>query len=236
MLYAFFIYSNDMKQGIYKGDSMQLINDLPNNYLDACFTDPPYGIDYQSARRTDKTEWKEKIKNDDKPFTDWLKPLFTKMKNGSRLICFYRWDVQNEFKEAIENAGFEIKSQIVWDKVIHGMGDLKGEFAPQHELIFYATKGRYEFKTTRPKTVYRCKRIQGEKLIHPNEKPIQLMQQIIRDLTIQNEMILDPFGGSFSTYKASRLEKRQCISFELSETYFNIGKKEVEKPYSMPLF
>lgn len=225
-----------MKNGIYKGDCIKLINDLPDNYLDACFTDPPYGIEYQSAWRIDKSEWKPKIENDDKPFTDWLKPLFSKMKNGSRLICFYRWDVQNEFVEAIEKAGFKIKSQIVWDKVIHGMGDLKGEFAPQHELILYATKGRYEFKGKRPKTIYRCKRIKGENLIHPNEKPVPLIQQIIRDLTIENEIILDPFGGSFSTYKASILEKRKCISFELSEHYFNIGKRDVEEPFTMPLF
>jgi len=225
-----------MKHGIYQGDCLDLMRNIPDGYLDACITDPPYGIDFQSNRTSYKDEWKPKIENDKTPFTAWVKPLFNKMKDGGRLGCFYRWDVQEAFVDAIQEAGFQIKSQIVWDKAIHGMGDLSGEFAPQHELMLYATKGRYEFRGNRPKTIYRAKRIQGADLAHPNEKPVALIQQIIRDLTSTGEVILDPFGGSFSTFRAARLEGRSCISFELSEHYFNIGRGLVETPYTPRLF
>jgi len=213
-----------MNHGIYKGDCMQLIPLIKNGSVDCCITDPPYGIAYQSARRTDKQSWKPKILNDEKPFTEWIKPLFSKIKDGGRVICFYRWDVQDAFLDSFLSAGFNVKSQIVWDKIVHGMGDLKGEFAPQHELMIYATKGRFEFKQKRPKTIYRCQRISGESLVHPNEKPIRLMQALIRDVSQPGEMILDPFGGSFSTFKAAVKEGRKCISFEMHEQYFEANK------------
>lgn len=73
---------------------MELIPKLVDGSIDCCITDPPYGIAYQSAWRIDKQKWKPKILNDETPFTDWIKPLFDKMKDGGRVICFYRWDVQ----------------------------------------------------------------------------------------------------------------------------------------------
>jgi site-specific DNA-methyltransferase (adenine-specific) len=201
---------------------MQLIQSMPDILLDCCITDPPYGISYQSAWRTDKSKWKPKIANDETPYTEWIKPLYAKMKDGGRLICFYRWDVQDEFLEAIKEAGFTVKSQIVWDKVIHGMGDLRGEFAPQHELMIYATKGRFEFSSTRPKTVYRTMRVKPDILVHPNEKPVNLLQAIIRDISTKGELIYDPFSGSGSTLLACQQEKRNFIGSELSESYCEI--------------
>ena len=209
-------------------DCMEFMKTAENGYFDCCIADPPYGIDYQSARRTDRNRWKPKILNDEAPYTEWIKPMFDKMNDGGRLICFYRWDVQESFFEAIIQAGFKLKSQIVWDKVIHGMGDLNGGFAPQHELIIYATKGKYEFQKNRPKSVYRCARVDPEKLIHPNEKPVELIAAIIRNITNIGENIVDPFGGSFSTAVACYNEGRGCISTEQHKDYYEAGVKRFE--------
>jgi DNA modification methylase len=213
---------------IINSDCIEGLKSLPDESIDCCITDPPYGISFQSARRTEKSQWKPKILNDEAPFIDWIEPVFNKLKEGGRLICFYRWDVQDEFLNEIERVGFDVKSQIVWDKVSHGMGDLAGEFAPQHELMIYATKGRYEFKGKRPKTVYKCLRIPGSNLIHPNEKPVPLIAAIIRDITRPSETVLDPFGGSFSTALAAKQEGRNYISFELHPEYYKIGLKRFE--------
>lgn len=113
------------------------------------------------------------------------------------------------------------------------MGDLKGEFAPIHELILYATKGRYEFVGKRPNTIYRFQRVQPDKLIHPNEKPVGLLAKLISDISIENELIFDPFGGSFSTYIAALSLNRRCISCELSDEYFTIGSERVKLIDSM---
>ena len=78
-------------------DCMEYMKSVPAKFFDCCITDPPYGIDFQSARRIEKHDRKPKILNDKSPFTEWIKPLFRVMKDGGRLICFYRWDVQEYF-------------------------------------------------------------------------------------------------------------------------------------------
>jgi len=216
---------------IYHGSCMDLISNIEDNSIDCIITDPPYGIDYQSARRTDKSLWKPKIANDEAPYIEWIKPCYNKLKEGGRLICFYRWDVQDEFLNEIVEAGFTVKSQIVWDKVMHGMGDLKGEFAPQHELMIYATKGRYEFQSSRPKSIYRTQRVSATFLVHPNEKPVNLLRAIIRDISKEGDVVVDFFSGSGSTLIAANQEKRVYIGSELDKRYVDIANQRI-KTYS----
>lgn len=212
---------------ILHDDCLNVIASFPDNYIDVCLTDPPYGIGFQSNQRTVGLKF-EKIENDEAPFIDWIMPLYAKMKEGGRLLCFYRWDVQNEFLNEIKRAGFIVKSQIVWNKHSHGMGDLNGEFAPQHELILYATKGRYEFKNNRPVTVFNVPKVGSNNLIHPNEKPIELIKQLLFKISDEGEQIFDPFGGSFSTYIAATSIGRYCISCELSDNYYEIGLDRIK--------
>ena len=175
------------------------IPSYPDYYFDLVIADPPYGIDYQSSRRTDSTKRHKKIANDDRPFVEWINCAYEKMNDRGRLICFYRYDVQNDFLTAIYQSGFKVKGQGIWDKVIHGMGDLNGSIALQHEPFLYATKGRYEFTGNRPKSLYRATRDNAEDMIHPNQKPLLLYRMLLRDFGNQGENLLDPFGGSASS-------------------------------------
>lgn len=212
---------------ILNGDCIDLLKTIETESVDCIITDPPYGIDYQSAWRTDKTKWKPKIKNDKRPFIWFLKEAFRVLKNGGRILSFTRHDTENDFRWAMRLAGFETKSQIIWDKGIHGMGDLKGDFAPQHENIIFATKGRYVFPGKRPKSILKVQRITAEKLVHPNEKPIDLMMQLIKAISKEGDIVLDPFLGSGATCMAAKQLGRDCIGIELDETYFNIAKERI---------
>lgn len=204
---------------LYCADCMDILPQLPEGCVDLCLTDPPYGIDYQSARRTDRGQWKPKILNDKEPFIDWIGPVYTPIKQGGRLVCFDRWDVEDIFRQAIVSAGFTVKSQLIWDKVVHGMGDLKGEFAPCHENALYATKGRYEFSGLRPKTILRHMRVMPELLIHPNEKPVSLAVEIIQRLTVKGELVVDLFAGSGFVAVACLRQSRKWLAVEMDEGY-----------------
>lgn len=206
------------KNQVFNADCLKILEMFPDNSIDVCLTDPPYGIDFQSNARSEKLP---KILNDNEPFIEWIEPLFSKMREGGRLLCFYRWDVQDAFLNEIKRVGFTVKSQIVWNKNQPGMGDLKGEFAPSHELIIYATKGRYEFNGKRPNSVYNVNRIASPE--HPNEKPVKLLQRIINDISVKNELFFEPFAGSFSTYIAATSLERICITTELHEEYYKRG-------------
>lgn len=185
---------NDVLKGseawhIEQGDCLEILRQIPAGSVDAVVTDPPYGIDYQSARRTDPTKRLKKIANDGQPFVWWLLDAFRITKPDGALICFCRWDVQEAFRQAIEWAGYTVKSQVIWDREVHGLGDLNAAYAPQHDVIWFATKGKFAFPSGRPMSVLRSQRLSGDQLTHPNEKPVDLMAQICRQVT-------PPGGGS----------------------------------------
>jgi site-specific DNA-methyltransferase (adenine-specific) len=108
------------------------------------------------------------------------------------------------------------------------MGDLKSAFAPQHDVIWFATKGKFKFPGNRPKSVISIQRIAGEKLVHPNEKPVALMEQLISAITPQGGTILDPFMGSGSTGVAATKLGFKFIGCEMNSEYVEIAKKRIE--------
>lgn len=143
-------------------------------------------------------------------------------------MCFSRWDVQQVFMDALKIAGFSVKSVLVWDRIHHGMGDLKDSFAPRYDTCIFATKGRYTLPNGRPDDVIQCQRLNSAELVHPNEKPAALMRQLVEATTKPGELIFDPFAGSGSTLAAAALTGRQYIGIELDPEYCDIALKKVQ--------
>jgi site-specific DNA-methyltransferase (adenine-specific) len=217
------------------GDCLEIMHGMPDKSVDAVITDPPYGIDYQSARRTDKSQWKPKIKNDDAPFLDWLPDAYRITKDGGALLCFCRWDVEQEFKKAIESAGFSIKSQVIWDKSIHGMGDLESSFAPRHENIWFATKGNFIFPGIRPQSIIKIPRVSAEKLLHPNEKPQALFHVLARSVVLNGGIFCDPFFGSGASAIGAIHAKLNYIGIEIDPYYFKIAERRIAEAQLQPM-
>lgn len=67
--------------------------------------------------------------------------------------------------------------------------------------------------------------------LHPTEKPIPLMREILQDFTNQGETILDPFMGSGTTGVACARMGRKFIGIELDEKYFNVACDRVKRAY-----
>lgn len=64
--------------------------------------------------------------------------------------------------------------------------------------------------------------------IHPTKKPVQLMQQLIKLVTIENQIVLDPFMGSGSTGVAATLLNRNFFGYEKENDYFNIAENRLK--------
>jgi len=212
---------------VNQGDCLEVMKGIPDKSIDSIIVDPPYGIDYQSAWSSDRTRWKKKILNDKTPFITWTDEAFRILKDDSGLLCFTRWDTEQQFRDALTKSGFKCKQQIIWDKVVHGMGDLKGDFASQHENIIFATKGRFIFKGKRPKSIFRFQRVTSDKLVHPNEKPIELLEALVNAITIENDLVLDCFAGAGTTGVACKNLNRNFILIEQDENYCKIANSRL---------
>ena len=208
------------------GDCLERLKTIPDDSVDAVITDPPYGMDFQSNMRV-KSEKFSKIANDKRPYIWFLPEAFRVLKPGGAMFCFTDWANAEAFRFGMELAGFAVRSQGVWDRQVHGMGDLKAQLAPSHDIIWFATKGKFAFPGKRPKSVYACQRISGACLVHPNQKPIDLMEQLVASLTVPGQLVLDPFMGSGSTGVAAMNTGRSFIGIEKSSEYFKIAEDRI---------
>jgi site-specific DNA-methyltransferase (adenine-specific) len=92
---------------------------------------------------------------------------------------------------------------------------------------------RNENKGTRyPRSVIYFKTAESEgKTIHVNQKPIALLQYLIRTYTKEGDTVLDFASGSMSTAIACIYTHRKCICIEKDETHFSQGEKRVRNEY-----
>lgn len=216
-----------MTVDLYLGDCLEVMKQIPDKSIDAVITDPPYGINYQSAWRTDANERFDVLSGDKSAPTEWLSNSFRVAKDTACLFCFCRWDTQQVFYDAIQSAGWNIKSQVIWYRGVHGLGDLKSQYAPMHDNVWFAIKGNYQFMHKRPKSVLRVDRLPAGDLAHPTQKPASLMKTITLDLSSEGDTILDPFMGSGTTGVACVQTGRNFIGIEIEPKYYEIAERRI---------
>lgn len=214
---------------LMQGDCLELMKEIPDGSVDMVLTDPPYGMGFQSNWSKSGPRH-EKIIQDENVDARWVYECFRILKNGGGFVSFCDWKTSCEWRLHIENAHFTLKSQVIWNRLHHGMGDLRGAFAPMHDVVWYAAKGRRVFANGRPKSVIEAKRPSpSEDNGHPTCKPLNLMEELIRSIDDGSDgIILDPFMGSGTTGVAAKNLSRSFIGIELDETYFNIAKERID--------
>jgi len=216
------------KINLIHGDCLEAMKLIPDGSVDMVLTDPPYGMEYQSNRRT-ATDKFAKIKNDDglSWLDEFVDEIYRVIKMDSAAYVFCSWHKIDAFKSAFDRK-FKLKNIIVWVKNNHGSGDLKGAYAPKHEFVLYMHKGRSLFRNGRSPDVVMADKVSGSKMVHPTEKPISLLEKFVTNNSDEGSTILDPFMGSGTTGVAAKNLNRKFIGIELDEDYFNIAKERIE--------
>jgi site-specific DNA-methyltransferase (adenine-specific) len=89
-------------------------------------------------------------------------------------------------------------------------------------------KGQIKFFSTELKSPQSIQYFKLDKGLHPTQKPVSLMEYLIKTYTNENETVLDFTAGSFSTGVACLNTKRKFIGIELDEKYFQVGINRIE--------
>lgn len=79
-----------------------------------------------------------------------------------------------------------------------------------------------------PTDIIRFNSVKKGTYLHPTQKPVELLEYLIKTYTNENDVVLDNCMGSGSTCVAAINTKRHYIGFELDENYFNIAKERIE--------
>lgn len=190
---------------------------------DMCFTDPPYGYEYQSNLRK-KSKKFDVIENDDK-ILDFF-PSIQLVCNGFIFICT-TWKVLDKWIPLFKKY-HDLTNMIIWNKGGGGIGDLKHTFSTDYEVILCANNGK-EITGKRIGSVWTIKKDSSSEYVHPTQKPIKLSEFAIRNTTERGDIVLDLFGGSGSTLIACEQMDRRCRMMEYEPAYCDVIVDRWEK-------
>lgn len=193
---------------------------------DMVFTDPPYGIDYQSGMSKGGTATRfNKLKNDN-VILDISDIIFVNMNDNS--ACFI-WTSHFVYPIWRNQFNTYYKQTIIWHKGGGGIGDLYGSYAIDYELALFCVKGRVLLNEKRRSAVWKLSKDNVMSYLHPTQKPVELAEAAILDLSNKNNIILDLFGGSGSTLIACEKTNRHCYMMELDPIYCDVIIERWEK-------
>lgn len=192
-------------------------------------TDPPYNVNYQGSAG--------KIKNDNlknEQFYHFLLDSFTciekSMADDASIYVFHADTEGLNFRKAFADAGFYLSGTCIWKKQSLVLG--RSPYQWQHEPCLFGWKknGRHQWYSDRKQTTiweFDKPKKNGD---HPTMKPIPLIAYPIRNSSMTNCIVLDPFGGSGSTLIACEQTGRICRTIELDEKYCDvIVKRYIEQ-------
>ena len=182
---------------------------------DMVFCDAPYGYKYESNYQ-DKYKM---LQNDDK-ILDFIPAIWGMMKDNCPVYEFCGWQSLKQWLEYFENTSLDLKNVIIWEKNNWSMGDLKGAYAGQYEVILYLNKGRVELNGSRDTDIWEFDREPPK--MHPTMKPIELIAYALKKSSKKDDVVLDCFGGSGSTLIACEQTNRTCYMMELDSHYVDV--------------
>ena len=192
-------------------------------------TDPPYNVNYEGTAG--------KIKNDnmaDDKFYQFLLDAFLNMEkvmaNDASIYVFHADTEGLNFRKAFSDAGFYLSGCCIWMKPSLVLG--RSPYQWQHEPCLYGwkKKGKHQWYSDRKQTTIWSFEKTKKNTDHPTMKPIPLLAYPIKNSSMSNTLVLDPFGGSGSTLIACEQTDRNCYTIELDEKFCDvIVKRYIEQ-------
>ena len=192
-------------------------------------TDPPYNVNYQSNAG--------KIKNDNMnsdKFYQFLFDAFSNMEkvmsNEASIYVFHADTEGLNFRKAFFDAGFYLSGTCIWKKQSLVLG--RSPYQWQHEPCLFGWKknGKHQWYSDRKQTTIWEFDRPNKNNDHPTMKPVPLIAYTIKNSSMSNCIVIDPFGGSGSTLIACEQTNRICYTIELDEKYCDvIVKRYIEQ-------
>ena len=184
-------------------------------------TDPPYNVDVE--------ETAGKIMNDnmaDEDFYNFLLSAYRCMHaNLADDGSIYVWHADTEglnFRKAFKDAGFYLSGCCIWKKNALVLGRSPYQWIHEPCLFGWKQKGKHQWYSDRKQTTVWEYDKPKSSPDHPTMKPVQLMSYPIKNSTMTNGIVLDPFLGSGSTLIACCETERVCRGIELDPKFVDV--------------
>jgi len=243
---------------IFWGDAIKVLeNQIADNSIDLIFADPPYNIGksfngYKEKWSSDEEylkwcyQWLDLCVKKLKPSGSFyvmtatqFMPFFdiylqTKLNILSRIVWFY------------DSSGVQAKKYYgsLYEPILYCVKDTENYTFNANDILIEAKTGAkrklIDYRKNPPQ-VYNSEKIPGnvweyprvryrmdEYENHPTQKPIALLERIIKASSNENDLVLDPFSGTFTTSFVAKQLNRKSIGIELQDEYVKIGLRRLK--------
>lgn len=252
------IKTKEILNTIINADSIEIMNQMEENSVDMIFADPPYNMQLGDALiRPDNThvdgvyeEWDsfESMAAYDDYTKRWMLAARRVLKENGTLWVIGSYHNIFRVGYILQDLGFWILNDIVWDK-LNPMPNFKGtRFTNAHETLIWAVKNpkaKYTFNYEAMKSLNegvqmrstweiplctgneRLKDDDGHKL-HPTQKPEALLYRVLMSSTKVGDVVLDPFFGTGTTGAVAKKLGRNFIGIEKDATYVKGAQSRID--------
>lgn len=226
---------------LYRGDCLEVLPTLEG--VDAVITDPPYcsGAVSEAGRTAARGQGlrSETIQRfgwfvGDNMGTAGLTFLLRSMafhalevlNPEGHILVFCDWRMVPNLAPAIESSGARFQNLVVWDKESMGLGM---GFRAQHEIILHFSAGSPKYHDLGTSNVLKAGRISATDRQHQTQKPVELLEQLIKVAAPPAGVVVDPFMGSGSTGVACASSGRAFIGMERDLKHFSTACSRIEQ-------
>ena len=219
------------------GDCLERMKEIPDGSVDMVLTDPPYNIARENNFSTmgrsgiDFGEWDKGA-----DLFSYIDECFRVLSKNGSFVVFNDWRNLGDIARYAENVGFVTKDMLRLEKTNPMPRNRDRRYITDYEcaIWFVMPKAKWTFNRQddayqRPKFV--CSVDKG---LHPTQKSLSLIEQLLNIHTNKNETVLDPFMGSGTTGVAAANLGRNFVGIELDESYYQVAEERINDKMETP--
>jgi site-specific DNA-methyltransferase (adenine-specific) len=251
------MHMSDFLDIVINEDSLRGMRLIPDEAVDLIVADPPYGLGKDYGNDSDKknerefldwtVDWLELAISKLKPtgslyiFTTWrFSPeIFSFLKTRLIMLNEIIWDRKvpsmggstRRFSSVHDTIGFFVKSKDYYFDIdaVRIPYDQKTKKARSRSIFVGKKWLEVGYNPKDVWSVSRLHRIHAERENHPTQKPLEIIERMIKASCPEGGIVLDPFAGSGTTVAACLLHKRHYIAYEVNPDYYQIIQHRVER-------